>query len=58
MWVTKVSYTAPNEGKFMIFDMRKSLMIAPIDCSETTFDSSHEDDGDESDARVSTSSGE
>lgn len=30
-------------------------MIAPIDCSATIFDSSHEDDGDESDTRVSTS---
>jgi hypothetical protein len=39
----------------MIFDMRKSLMIAPIDCSATTVDSSQEFD-DESDARVSPSS--
>lgn len=38
----------------MISDMRKSFMIAPIDCRATTFDSSHEDDGDESDAGVST----
>jgi hypothetical protein len=56
MWAMKVSYTAPNEGKFMIFDIRKSLMIAPIDCGETAFDLSHEYDDDESDARVSPSS--
>jgi len=49
--VTKVSRTAPNEGKCMILDMRKSLTIASIDCSANTFDSSHEDDDDESDAR-------
>jgi len=43
-------------GKSMIFHMSKSLVIAPIDCSATNFDSPDEDDKDESDARVSTSS--
>ncbi len=58
MWVTRVSHTSPNEDKCMIFDMRKSLGIASIDCRATTFDSSHDDDDndDEPDARVPASS--
>ena len=42
--VTKVSHTAGNEDKHMIFDTRKSFMIAPIDCNATTFDSSQDED--------------
>jgi len=39
-----------------MYDLRQNLlMIAAMDCSATTFHSSHEDDGDESDASVSTS---
>ena len=53
MWVTKVSHTELNEDKCMIFDTRMSLGIASIDCSMTTFDSSHND---EPDATVSASS--
>ena len=41
-----------EQGQSVIFDMRKSLMIAPIDCIATTFGLSQEDD-DEPDARVS-----
>ena len=43
--MTRVSHTAPNKDRCMIFD------IAPIDCSMSTFNSSHDDD--ESGARVS-----
>ena len=42
--VTKVSHAAANEGKGMIFDTRRSFWITPIDCSTTTFDSSHDDE--------------
>jgi hypothetical protein len=31
-------------GKCMIFDARKSLRMAPLNCSATTLESSHEDD--------------
>ena len=41
-----------KQGQCVIFNMRKSLMIALIDCSATTFDLSQEDD-DESNSRVS-----
>jgi len=44
MCVTKVSHAAANEGRCTIFDTRKSFRIAPIDCSATTFDSSHDDE--------------
>ena len=37
----------------MVFDVRKSFMIAPIDRRATTFDPSNEDDRDESDGGVS-----
>ena len=43
-----------EQGQCVIFDMRKLLMIVPIDCSATTFGSSQEDD-DEPNARVSSS---
>ena len=40
-----------EQGQCVIFDMRKLLMIALIDCSATTFESSQEDDN-ELNARV------
>jgi hypothetical protein len=56
---SKVSHTMPNEDKdkHMMFNKR-SLIIAPIDYTATTFGSSREDDDDQvqhSDVGVSTS---
>jgi len=42
--VIKLSHTAANEGKRIMFDTRKSFRFAPIDCSTTTFDLSHDDE--------------
>ena len=53
--MTKVSHATENEGKHIIFDTEKSFRVAPIDCSATIFDSSH--DG-ESSAHLSASAAE